>query len=149
MKHAVIPMLLLFAAPVVAAQTGGGIEVETLAEPQRQDFDNRPGFESVTREEVESAGGAVLRALDKVSGEVREIELSRGQSAKMGLIEIRLGECRFPQGNPSGDAFAWVEVRTPGRRTTDFEGWMIASSPALSALDHARYDVWVMRCTSV
>ena len=27
-----------------------------------------------------------------------------------------------------------------------FDGWMIASSPALSALDHPRYDVWVMRC---
>ncbi|MCW8843320.1 MAG: DUF2155 domain-containing protein, partial [Rhodobacteraceae bacterium] len=27
-----------------------------------------------------------------------------------------------------------------------FQGWMIASSPALSALDHPRYDVWVLRC---
>jgi len=25
---------------------------------------------------------------------------------------------------------------------------MIASSPALNALDHPRYDVWVMRCTT-
>ena len=29
-----------------------------------------------------------------------------------------------------------------------FEGWMIAASPALNALDHARYDVWVLRCTT-
>jgi len=27
-----------------------------------------------------------------------------------------------------------------------FKGWMIASSPALNALDHPRYDVWVLRC---
>jgi hypothetical protein len=27
-----------------------------------------------------------------------------------------------------------------------FSGWMIADSPALSALDHARYDVWILRC---
>ncbi|MEO0381372.1 MAG: DUF2155 domain-containing protein, partial [Pseudomonadota bacterium] len=26
--------------------------------------------------------------------------------------------------------------------------WMIASAPALSAMEHARYDVWVMRCTT-
>ena len=27
-----------------------------------------------------------------------------------------------------------------------FDGWMIASSPALNALDHPRYDVWVIGC---
>ena len=27
-----------------------------------------------------------------------------------------------------------------------FAGWMIADSPALNALDHPRYDVWVLRC---
>jgi len=32
------------------------------------------------------------------------------------------------------------------RQYPDFDGWMIASAPALNALDHARYDVWVMRC---
>ena len=29
-----------------------------------------------------------------------------------------------------------------------FKGWMFASSPALSALDHPRYDVWVLSCSS-
>ncbi|MGB0439332.1 MAG: DUF2155 domain-containing protein [Paracoccaceae bacterium] len=29
-----------------------------------------------------------------------------------------------------------------------FEGWIIASSPALNAMDHARYDVWVLRCNT-
>ncbi|MEZ5716636.1 MAG: DUF2155 domain-containing protein [Paracoccaceae bacterium] len=27
-----------------------------------------------------------------------------------------------------------------------FTGWMVASSPALNAMDHRRYDVWVLRC---
>ena len=27
-----------------------------------------------------------------------------------------------------------------------FDGWMIASSPALNPLDHSRYDVWALRC---
>ncbi|MEM7686480.1 MAG: DUF2155 domain-containing protein, partial [Pseudomonadota bacterium] len=29
----------------------------------------------------------------------------------------------------------------------DFTGWMFAESPALSALDHPRYDLWVISCT--
>jgi hypothetical protein len=27
-----------------------------------------------------------------------------------------------------------------------FSGWMFASSPALSALEHPVYDVWVIDC---
>ena len=30
-----------------------------------------------------------------------------------------------------------------------FSGWMFASSPGLSALEHPVYDVWVIRCTEV
>ncbi|MDA9980314.1 DUF2155 domain-containing protein, partial [Yoonia sp.] len=27
-----------------------------------------------------------------------------------------------------------------------FAGWMLASAPALNAMDHPRYDVWALRC---
>jgi len=30
-----------------------------------------------------------------------------------------------------------------------FSGWMFASTPGLSALEHPVYDVWVIRCTEV
>jgi len=134
---------------MAAAQSGSTIEITPLELPRQEEFDRRPGFESVTHASVQAAPGAVLKALDKVSGEVREIELAAGERARMGLIEIALGECRVPVDDPASDAFAWVEIQTPARGTTDFSGWMVASSPALNALDHARYDVWVMRCTSI
>lgn len=107
----------------------------------------RPREAPVVR--VERAGGAVLRGLDKVSGEVRDMELRAGETAALGRLTVRLGECRFPVDNPSGDAFAWLEVTAQGLEDPAFEGWMVASSPALSALDHPRYDVWVIRCNSV
>lgn len=97
---------------------------------------------------VINAEGASLRGLDKVSGEVVELRLSVGDSAKIGRIEVSLGECRYPEDDPAGEAYAWIEVADPLRGGKVFEGWMIASSPALSALDHPRYDVWVIRCTS-
>jgi hypothetical protein len=59
---------------------------------------------------------------------------------------IELDDCRVPVENPTGDAFAHLVIRAEGMQDAAFDGWMIASSPALSALDHPRYDVWVIRC---
>ncbi len=103
-------------------------------------------IEDQTNEAAEQAGGAVLRALDKVSGQTTDIELSTGQNAQVFALEVGLSECRYPAGNPAGDAFAYLVIREPARDTAVFTGWMVASSPALNALDHARYDVWVLRC---
>jgi hypothetical protein len=98
--------------------------------------------------EVATGTGVVLRALDRVSGEVRDIELAPRGSARFGRVEIDHAECRYPAGNPSGDAYALLRVRDAGDGAVVFTGWMIASAPAISALDHARYDVWVLRCTT-
>ncbi|MWD28341.1 DUF2155 domain-containing protein [Aquicoccus sp. SCR17] len=101
------------------------------------------------QEEVSQGGGAVLRSLDKVNGEVVDLELIDGQEAVVGSIAIELDECRYPAGNPAGDAYAYLVIRdTANPEPPAFSGWMVASSPALNALDHSRYDVWVLRCTT-
>ena len=63
-----------------------------------------------------------------------------------GRLTVRLGECRYPAADPNSDAFAQMVVTDRNSKATLFDGWMVASSPALSALDDARYDVWVMAC---
>ena len=92
------------------------------------------------------ASGAMLRGLDNVSGRTTDLPLQIGQAVRYGRLEIRLGECRYPAGDPSSDAFAQLTITDLRQNATVFSGWMIASSPALSALDDARYDVWVMSC---
>jgi hypothetical protein len=92
--------------------------------------------------------GAELRGLDKVSGEVLDMQLAIGDTVTLGKIAVKLGACRYPEDNQAGESFAWVEVTDSRRDAPLFAGWMSASSPALNALDHARYDVWVIRCTS-
>lgn len=89
--------------------------------------------------------GAVLRVLDKVTAEVVDIELANGGSAPVGRLQLELGECRYPEGDAAADAFAFVTVRDVTALPV-FSGWLIASSPAISALEHRRYDVWVIRC---
>lgn len=95
---------------------------------------------------VSEAPGGLLRWLDKVSGETADVELSRGQSAVSGYITIQMDECRYPTEDPASNAFAHLTIRDTRADAPVFSGWMIASSPALSALDHPRYDVWVLRC---
>ncbi len=58
-----------------------------------------------------------------------------------------LGECRHPEDNATGEGYAYLTIYDgPDAEGPVFQGWMVASSPALNALDHARYDVWVLRC---
>lgn len=125
----------------------GTITVETLSlgDVQEETIGLR-GSQSAPVIEVSPGAGAILRGLDKVSGAVTDFDLRIGDEAKFGRLAVELGECRYPSENPSGDAFAYLTVRAEGLDEPAFEGWMIASSPALSALDHPRYDVWVIRC---
>jgi hypothetical protein len=97
---------------------------------------------------VSSGSGAILRGLDKFSGASVDIEINIGQIATFGRLNITLMDCRYPAGNSSGNAYAALEISETGKNGTVFSGWMIASAPALSAMDHARYDVWVIRCTT-
>ncbi|SLN14482.1 hypothetical protein PSA7680_00340 [Pseudoruegeria aquimaris] len=98
------------------------------------------------REKAETAPGGVLRALDKVDGALQDLALENGGGASFGRIDVVLDECRVPADNPTGDAYAHVTIHDQVLDKTVFEGWMIASSPALNALDHPRYDVWLLRC---
>ena len=96
--------------------------------------------------ETSRGAGAVLRTLDKVSSEIADVELAPGESADIGRLTVRLGECRYPSADPNSDAYAQMVITDRNSRATLFDGWMVASSPALSALDDARYDVWLMAC---
>lgn len=97
---------------------------------------------------AETGASAVLRGLDKVNGHHTDVEVQIGGSAEIYGLIVTLTECRYPAANPTGDAYAYLTIRDPLNGEVFFDGWMIASSPALSALDHARYDVWVIRCKS-
>jgi hypothetical protein len=95
---------------------------------------------------VTSTSGAILRGLDTVTGKIRDIDIEAGVAVPFERLEITLKECRYPTENPASDAFAYLTIRDVREEKPRFEGWMVASTPALEALDHPRYDVWVLRC---
>ena len=104
-----------------------------------------PLFSTNAQEKTNIADGALLRGLDKVSGEVIDFGLKSGDIYLLWKLNIKLSECRYPISNPVGDAFAHLTISQDKSETDLFRGWMVASSPALNPLEHARYDVWVLR----
>ncbi len=101
---------------------------------------------AAAQQQAQSGTGAVLRGLDKVNGQTTDVEVPTGGLSEVFGLTVELADCRYPADNPTGDAFAFLTVRDTGQREVRFQGWMIASSPALNALDHSRYDIWVLRC---
>lgn len=93
---------------------------------------------------------AVLQGLDKVTARTTIIEAPVGQEVMFGRLGITPRAClKTPPTEPPESA-AFLEIRSlePGEPPrTDFVGWMMASSPALSALEHPVYDVWVIDCS--
>ena len=97
-------------------------------------------------QDATTAQGADLRVLDKLNGTVTDVALRTGETATLGYLRVNLKECRYPTDNPNGDAYADLRVIYRDAEEPAFEGWLIASAPALNAMEHPRYDVWVLRC---
>ncbi len=97
-------------------------------------------------QQVADAPGGDLRVLDKLTGVVTDMSLRRGETGRLGYLRVTLNACRYPADNPSGDAYAALDVYYQAEPEPAFSGWMLASAPALHAMDHPRYDVWVLRC---
>lgn len=135
---AAIATLLLLCGPVAAQTVTGNNNTILLG--------NSPDVQRETRVPASSAPAANLRGLDKMSGESIDIALETGASTKFGYLEITLRDCRYPTDNPTGNAFAHLTILGKDTDQPVFDGWMVASSPALVAMDHPRYDVWVIRC---
>lgn len=97
-------------------------------------------------QQAANAPSGILRVLDKITGVVTDLEFRAGETKQLGSLTITMTECRYPSDNPSGDAFELLTILYRGGVTPVFRGWMIASAPALNAMDHPRYDVWPLRC---
>lgn len=98
-------------------------------------------------------GTAVLRGLDKVTARIDVLEAPVGEEIRFGSLAIRARACYEtpPTEPPESAAFLEIDDLGPNpdtgeRREAAFTGWMFASTPGISALEHPVYDVWVIDC---
>ena len=94
---------------------------------------------------------ALLRALDKVTARVITLHAPVGQAVRFGTLEIKAAVCEKhpPEESPEAAAFLDIVEQRAGQPPVEvFRGWMFASSPGLSPMQHPVYDLWLVDCVS-
>ncbi len=97
------------------------------------------------------ADTAVLQAMDKITARVSRLEVAVGTTIEFGALSIAVRACDKapPEETPEASAFLEISEKRQGEaEALRFQGWMFASSPALSAMEHPVYDIWVVDCVN-
>jgi hypothetical protein len=92
---------------------------------------------------------AVLQGLDKITARISTFEAPLNEPVRFGSLQIIARACdkKPPEEPPESTAFLEiVDIRPDSPAVEVFTGWMFASSPAISAMEHPVYDVWVVDC---
>lgn len=92
----------------------------------------------------------VLGTLDKVTARTAKLTVRVGQSVRLGPLTIKVlkGWASNPDELPDSKVFLEIKEHKSPRETQEiFKGWMFASYPSISALEHSVYDVWVIAVT--
>ena len=91
-------------------------------------------------------GAAVLQILDKVNARHNERTVRVGEQIQVGPLRIEVQACNVHLPNQPLDATAFLAITDVNNEGVPFRGWMVASQPALSMLQHPVYDVRVTGC---
>ena len=100
-----------------------------------------------------SSEQAFLQTLDKITARIATVPITLNQPFQFGTLEIELKHCAFTPPEVPPEAAAFLEIRDVGfvdneksDKITVFSGWMFASSPGVSSLEHPVYDVTLLAC---
>lgn len=95
---------------------------------------------------------AVVRALNKSTAKGSIIELPLNQKVKFGSLVLTAHKCWQAPLDQRPESKVLLEV-TEEKTVSDkteiakiFYGWMFASSPSISSMEHAIYDVNILSC---
>lgn len=92
---------------------------------------------------------ARLHLLNKVTAHTSTIDIEKGRVLQFGSLTLDLQNCwRSSSGDmPESAALLKIMEQKNGEdKKQIFFGWMFASSPSVSGLEHAVYDVVVLQC---
>jgi hypothetical protein len=141
---------LLVAAAMIAGLGAAAAQTPPASSPPPP---TSPPQNSTLRAMPDGPGKRVveLQGLDKVTARSRRFMAPVGEVTKFGTLEITVGDClvNTPDAPPESAAYLTIVDDKSGQAPEKlFVGWMFASAPSLSVLDHAVYDIRVLACTT-
>jgi hypothetical protein len=92
---------------------------------------------------------AVFSGIDKITGRITTFDVYINETVQFGALQVTPRVCytRDETEAPKTTTFVEVDEITLDRKIRRiFTGWMFADSPALNAVEHAVYDVWLDTC---
>ena len=92
---------------------------------------------------------AAFSGLDKITGRITNFDVYIDETVQFGALQITPRVCytRPPTETQRTSVFLEVDqVSLKGGTQRIFSGWMFADSPALNAIDHPVYDIWLVDC---
>ena len=92
---------------------------------------------------------ASFSGLDKITGRITNFDVYIDETVQFGALQITPRVCytRPPTETQRTSVFIEVDqVSLKGGSQRIFTGWMFADSPALNAIDHPVYDIWLVDC---
>ncbi len=112
--------------------------------------------------------GVLIGALDRERGSNVRVRVPVGSQVTYGSLRLKLSACYASNPEDPMESWAYVEVLDMGRQNTNQlavlpqrnrrdmreankervlrRGWIIASSPAVTPIDHPTYDMWLVSC---
>ncbi len=91
----------------------------------------------------------VFAGLDKITGRIINFDVYIDETVQFGALQMTPRACYTRPANETQRTTVFVEVEQVSLKqsvTRIFTGWMFADSPALNAIDHAVYDIWLVDC---
>ncbi|HWJ88604.1 MAG TPA: DUF2155 domain-containing protein [Pelagibacterium sp.] len=109
------------------------------------------GFAAGSQAYAQAIGNpvAVFTGLDKITGRITVFDVYIDETVQFGSLQLTPKACYSRPSSEAQSVAAFVQVDEVSLQATMkrvFSGWMFADSPALSAIDNAVYDVWLIDC---
>lgn len=92
---------------------------------------------------------AEMQAMDKITGRVSIINVPVDGEVRFGTFSVVVRSCKKTAEGEVPEDFAFVDVTDKSFDQEEyniFKGWMMSSSPAINAVEHPIYDVWLLKC---
>ncbi len=150
-SHIVSMLILLFAFNAVAIEEEDFAPIDAL---EQQELDSELEDEvmelkSLKEVIISDAKKLSLRVLNKITARAYELKINIDEVVNFGSLEIVAKQCRTKEQDEVLEDMALLEIGetlNEAEKKKLFYGWIFASSPALSSLEHPVYFITLIKC---